>query len=357
MLPLLKHEHHRRLRIHEITSPMDPIAHSLASYSLKRVAFPRVTLSVTVAMVLAGTIADVDWLSAYFGPSAFLAFYRTCFHSFTAGFLLALLVTLPFLFRYRWSPEKHSRLLTIFAAALAAAVLHLIMDVCQSAGVELFWPFSTRPLSLDLAAHLDLWILVILLAGILLPKLTGLVTEEIGVKSKGPKGRVGASLTFIAILLYLGLRFVFHGNALASIESRTYRSESPRKIAVFAEPGSPFRWHAIVETESALHDVKINVGPRARVDLNTEITSYKPEASPALDTARNSPVARRFLQIARFPKATVEKTVEGYHVELRDLGYAATGKTRHEVAAIIDLDAEGKIVHKELVWAQDLHRR
>src|SRR2546422_7220663 len=142
------------------------------------------------------------------------------------------------------------------------------MDVCQRTALDLFWPFSTRRFALDWLPHLDLWILGILLAGTLLPMLSRLVTEEIGAKSKGPRGKVGASLSLATTILYIVLRFVLHGNAVAALESRTYRGESARKAAAFAESGSPFRWHGIVETESALHDVEIEVRPAAKFDFH-----------------------------------------------------------------------------------------
>jgi hypothetical protein len=65
---------------HEITLPVDPLTHALASYTLKRAAFPRLTRSATIAMLVAGTVADTDSLSKFAGPSAFLTFYRTYFH-------------------------------------------------------------------------------------------------------------------------------------------------------------------------------------------------------------------------------------------------------------------------------------
>jgi hypothetical protein len=224
------------------------------------------------------------------------------------------------------------------------------MDLCQSAGIELLWPFSTRRFALDWLPHLDLWILAILLAGILLPALSRLVTEEIGAKSKGPRGKVGASLALAAMILYIVLRFVLHGNAVAALESRTYRGESPRKVAAFPESGSPFRWHGIVETESALHEVEIEVGPTASLDPDSAVTSYKPEPSPALDAARDTAAARRFLHVARFPKATVEKTPEGFHIILRAFPYSRDPSSGLRVHALIETDPSGKILSQELAW-------
>lgn len=329
---------------------MDPLTHALAAYTLKRAAFPRVARRVTIAMLIAGTIADVDMLSAYVGPSAFLSFYRTYCHSLLAALLFSALVTLPFLLRKRASTEKGTCLFSIFGVALAASVLHMLLDLCQSAGVELFWPVSKHSFALDWVAHVDLWMLGILLAGILLPMLGGLVTEEIGGKSKGPRGRLGASVGLAAVILYVGLRFVLHGNALAALESRTYRGETPRRAAAFAETGSLFRWDGIVETDSALHDVEVETGLAASFDPDSAITSYKPEPSPALDAARDTAVARRFLQAARFPKASVEKTPQGFHVVLRAFPYGREAMSGPRVHAVIETDASGKVLSQELAW-------
>jgi membrane-bound metal-dependent hydrolase YbcI (DUF457 family) len=289
-------------------------------------------------------------LSKIAGPSAFLAFYRTYFHSVLAAVLLSLVVTLLLYFPRRPQSENSPPPPAAFAAALAAYTLHLLMDLCQSAGVELLWPFSPRRFALDWLPHLDLWILGILLAGILLPSLSRLITEEIGAKSKGPRGRVGASLALAAMILYVVLRFVLHGNALAALESRSYRGESPRKTAAFPESGSPFRWLGIVETVSALHEVEVDVGPGASFNPDAALTSYKPEPSPALDAARDTAVARRFLQIARFPKATIEKTPTGFHVLLRAFPYMRDASSGWRVEAVIDTDPSGKVVSQEIAW-------
>jgi membrane-bound metal-dependent hydrolase YbcI (DUF457 family) len=329
---------------------MDPLTHALASYALKRAAFPRVARGATIATLIAGTVADIDLLSVYIGPSAFLTFYRTYCHSVLAALLFSVLITLPFLLRKSASTEKRTIPFAIFAAALAASILHLLLDLCQSAGMELFWPVAKRSLALDWVAHVDLWMLGILLAGILLPMLSGLVTEEIGGKSKGPRGRVGASVALATLVFYICLRFVLHGNALAALESRSYRGESIRKTAAFAEPTSPFRWHGIVETESALHDVELEAGIGASFDPDSAMTSYKPESSPALDAARGTAVARRFLQVARFPKATVEKTPQGFHVVLRAFPYGREAMSGPRVHAVIETDSSGRVLSEVLAW-------
>jgi inner membrane protein len=330
---------------------MDPLTHALASYTLQRAAFPRLSRTATLAVVLAGMIADADLVSIYFGPSAYLTFNRTCFHSLLAALVFGLLLTLPFFSLKPKSPETQISRAAIFAAALAAALLHLALDACQTSGVELLWPFSTRRFAMDWLPSLDLWILGILLAGILLPAISGLVTEEIGARRKGPRGRIGASLSLAAVILYLVVRLVFHGDAIATLQSRTYRGELPRRVAAFAESSSPFHWHGIVETERALHDIAVPVGPGANFEASSVITTYKPEPSPALDALRTSAVARRFLQVARFPKATVEQTPGGFHVILRDFPSSRnSGSGEGRVQVLLDTDLSGKILSEDLAW-------
>jgi membrane-bound metal-dependent hydrolase YbcI (DUF457 family) len=333
---------------------MDPLSHALASYTLKRAAFPRLSRPATFAMLIAGSVADLDLLSARFAPSAYLTLYRTYFHSVLAALLFGLLVTLPFFLRKHEPEVKQTSPLPIFIAAFSTAILHLLLDLCQSTGIELFWPCSPRRFALDWLPPLDLWIMGIFLAGILLPMLSRLVTEEIGAKSQGPRGKVGASLSLAAMILYVVLRCVLHGNAIATLESRTYRGESPRKVAAIAESGSPFLWHGIVETESALHDIAIDVGPGASFDPDAGITSYKPEPSPVLDAARDTAMARRFLQVARFPKATVERSPTGFHILLRAFPYSRDASSGLRIHVEIDTDSSGKVLSGELAWDSPL---
>jgi len=332
---------------------MDPLTHALASFTLQRAAFPRLSRAATLAVVLAGMIADADLLSAYFGPSAYLTFNRTYFHSLLAALVFGLLLTLPFFSLKPKSPETQISRATIFVAALAAALLHLVLDACQTSGVELLWPFSPHRFAFDWLPSLDLWVLGILLAGILLPAISGLVTEEIGARRKGPRGRIGASLSLAAVILYIVVRSVLHGDAIAALQSRTYRGELPRRVAAFAESSSPFHWHGIVETERALHDVEVPVGPGSNFEASSVVTTYKPEPSPALDALRTSAVARRFLQVARFPKATVEQTPGGFHVILRDFTYRVDFDSR-QAQVVIDTDPSGRTVSQELIWVPNL---
>jgi inner membrane protein len=237
---------------------------------------------------------------------------------------------------------------------LSACTLHVAMDLAQNESVQFLWPFRTQRCSADWVAHFDLWILVILLAGVLLPQLLALVTEEIGAKSKAPRGRIGAIVALLAILIYIGGRFILHGNAVAMMEARTYRREMPRRVAAFAESDSPFHWRGLVETERAFHDLDLNLAPGSSFNPDSAVVSYKPESSAALDAARSTESVRRFLQAAKFPKATAEKTNTGYRVEIRDLAEQRDARSGPRVIAIVETDLNAKVLSDELAWDRKL---
>jgi inner membrane protein len=332
---------------------MDVFTHGLASYCVTRAAFPRASRATMISAILAGTAADLDRLIAGASPSAFLTWHRTITHSLLGTIGIVFVFSAAAALAARGKPRA-DRLRTIFLALLSACTLHVAMDLAQNESVQFLWPFRTQRYSANWVAHFDLWILLILLAGAFFPQLLALVTEEIGAKSKAPRGRIGAIVALLAILIYIGGRFSLQGNAVAMMEARTYRREMPRRVAAFAESDSPFHWRGIVETERAFHDLDLNLAPGSSFNPDAAVVSYKPESSAALDAARNTESVRRFLEAAKFPKATVEKTNTGYRVQIRDLAQQREAQSGPRVIAIVETDPNGKIVSDELAWDRKL---
>jgi membrane-bound metal-dependent hydrolase YbcI (DUF457 family) len=330
---------------------MDPFTHALASYSITRAVFPRASRTTVIAAILAGSAADLDQLSAYAGPSAFLRWHRTTTHSALGTLLIvaAFVIAVSLITRRKASPDPTR---TVLLALLAACSFHVAMDLTQNERVQVLWPFRSQRYSAAWVAHFDLWILLILLAGVLLPQLLAMVTEEIGAKSKGPRGRIGAIIALLAVSTYVGGRAILHGNGEAVMEARTYRGELPRRVAAFAESDSPFHWRGIVETERAFHELDLNLAPGASFNPDAAVVYYKPESSAPLDAARTTESVRRFLATARFPKASVEKTNTGYRVQIRDLAEQHDTHSGTRVIAIVETDPNARAVSDELAWDQ-----
>jgi len=306
-------------------------------------------------MIFAGTLADLDWLSTLFGPSASLSWSAGPLHSIAGAILIAVSISIAI----RTYAKSRGVILTGMAwwlAPVCAALLHVGMDALLSSGVKLFWPISAKRIALDWIPHFDLWILLFLVVGIFLPELFRLVSDEIGAKSKKPRGQGGAIMAFVLIAAYIVLRGLLHGSATMALLERSYAGESPQRAAAFPDSISPFLWHGIVETESALHSVQVPTGPRANFDPESAVHIHKPEPSAVLDAAQQTNAARNFLAVARFPKATVQPDSEGFSVELRDVKYDALGQDSAAVFAQIHLSAQGQITFAQLQWQNRPHK-
>src|SRR5258705_3296146 len=237
---------------------MDPFTHGLASYSITRAVFPRASRTTVIAAILAGSAADLDRLSVYASPFAFLDWHRTATHSLLGTLIIVALFVIAASIITKRKPNVDP-MRTVLLALLAACSLHLAMDLTQNESVQLLWPFRSQRYSADWVAHFDLWILVILLAGVLLPQLLALVTEEIGAKSKSPRGRLGAIIALATIVICVGGRTILHGNGVAMMEARTYRRELPRRAAALAESDSPFHWRGVFGKAGTFHQACLKI--------------------------------------------------------------------------------------------------
>lgn len=332
---------------------MDIPTHALTSFALARGFFPRRGWPVVAGMLIAGTIADLDQLSMLFGPAAYLAAHRTWTHSILATLVI---VAIAAAVTFYLNKTKAIPRLAILAAAFVAAAAHILMDLFQSAGETLLWPFSSTRFAADYLPRIDPWILAFLLAGILLPELFRLVSSEIGAKDKTPRGRNGALVALVLILVYISARGVLHGDATGVLDAHSYRGESPRRLGAFPDALSLFTWHGIVETQSLVCLAGVPVHSASEFDAEAANCQHKPEPSPALDMAQKTVTAEKFLQSARFPRAMVEKTQDGYEVTIRSLRDVVQ-QDSHGVAARIVLDAKPRVFSEELVWARELKLR
>src|SRR5579871_3568475 len=189
---------------------MDVATQGLASLVAARAFVPRASWHAWGVIVVAGTIANVDFLSSMFGPDAYLRWHRTYAHSIVVSLIVSPGLAVAYWLggrgkvddrgscgaaRLRPDEEVTGRgAVAFFAAVILAGLLHLALDAAQPDGTMIFWPLSRQRVALDWLPHVDPWIMAILLAALLLPELTRLVSDEIGAKSIAPTGRIGAIL-------------------------------------------------------------------------------------------------------------------------------------------------------------------
>lgn len=326
---------------------MEPVTHALASVALARAGLDRSTPRATAMLLVSGLAADVDWLSYFGGPSAFLAWHRTVSHSLVGAATIALITAAIFWLAGRRDPSNPRRFAPGLAVSVAGAALHVLLDLTDSYGVKLLWPFSQRWYAWDLAPSLDPSLIALLVAALFLPTLFRMVSTEVGARPK----RSGADFAVIALLgfvfLYFGARTILHEHAFTQLNSRRYQRAEPIRVAAFPEP-VPFDWHGVVETDGTVDEIEVALFGGAPLDPDRAQVQFKPMESPMLDRARQTAEVRAFLSFARFPFASVTRSDDGYEVVIRDLRFAPSLPDEPAIRAVVNLNAQAEVTSSKL---------
>ncbi|MGH9708685.1 MAG: metal-dependent hydrolase [Candidatus Acidiferrales bacterium] len=345
---------------------MDPVTHALASLAVARAGQKRLPRFGTSMLIVAGIAPDLDYAAYLGGASVFLRLHRSLLHSLIGAFLTACVVAGAFCFLDRKQPAKNpaARLQGKAALAVCAAgvALHLAFDLLSGVGVNLLWPFHAHWYGMALAENLDPWILILLIAGILLPALFGLVSEEIGERKKGPRGAAAGVITLLLLAGYFGVRANFRGTAEDLLLSREYHGREPDTATAFPASASPFDWRGVVATDNTIEIVvvatdntieivNVPLDPGAEFDSDRSLTYFKPDDSPALEAGERTPSARRFLSYAQFPLASIEHSDEGYRLELRDLRFARDDSSASNILLRVELGANLEVHDEEFFFA------
>lgn len=335
---------------------MEPVTHALASLALGRAGLGRLTRRATPMLLVSGLAADADWISYAAGAPAFVQWHRTATHSLLGAAAISAGVATGFwLWERRGEASRRIRYLAALAVCAAGAGLHLLLDLTNSAGAKLLWPFRPRWFAWDLAREVDPALLAILLAGLLLPALLNLVGEEIGARSRKRPGARGAVIALCLAAAYFGGRALAHQRAEALLNARTYRQEAPIRAAAFPTV-SPLVWQGVVETRTAVHQAEVPLLPGSAFDARAAQSRFKPDDSPALQHAVASEAARAFLAFARFPVAGVQPSDDGFEVRIRDLRQSAADPGASEIVAVVLVNARDEVTLSQLRFEAEARR-
>jgi inner membrane protein len=226
----------------------------------------------------------------------------------------------------------------------------LLLDLLNGYGVKLLWPFSEKWYGWELADSVDSWILFFLLAGLFTPELFHLVLEEIGSKPKRHGRQRGAIIGLAFVALVIAGRGFAHQRAIALLDAREYRGQTPLEAAAFPKPSNPLLWSGVVETDNALFNLEVPLGPGREFDPELADVHFKPLPSLTLKNAVASPKAVEFLNFARFPLASVQPQGDGFQVRLRDMRFESELAGRRGIVAVIDLNAQSLVTGERLEY-------
>jgi inner membrane protein len=335
---------------------MEPVTHALTSIALGRAGLNKMTRAATPMLLVSGLIADVDWVTRLGGAATFLRGHRTITHSLVGTAAIIAAVAVASWLTGRKYPKFAVGIFPALAICTIGAGAHLLLDLLNGYGVKLFWPFGPKWYAWDLADSVDSWILFFLLVGLLIPELFRLVLEEIGSKPKRHGRQRGAIFGLVCVALVIAGRAFAHQRAIALLDSRDYRGQTPLVVAAFPRPSNPLLWAGVVETDNAVFNLEVPLGPGREFDPELADVHFKPESSATLKNAVSSPAAIEFLNFARFPLASVQPEGNGFQVRLRDMRFASELAGRRGLIAVIDLNAQSLVIGEHLEYESSPNR-
>jgi membrane-bound metal-dependent hydrolase YbcI (DUF457 family) len=337
---------------------MEPITHALTSLALARALRGRLPRYGTAMLITSGVAADLDFLSYFGGPTAFLKFHRAVLHSAFGSIVMCCLIAATFCFVDRGRAKQRTDsgdvplgFLAAFLVCAVGASVHVVLDVASGIGVRLLWPFRGGWQAWDLLANFDLGILILLVTGLSVPHLVRLVSEEIGEHKRGAPGTVAAVVTLAWLAAYVGARGMLHSRAIDLLVSRDYHGQAPERAGAYPSSTNPFAWRGLVSTSGAIDEIEVALVPGATFDPERAVAHYKPEDSPAITAAQETAAAKLFLSYARFPVVAIEPREPGFRVTMRDLRFRGGDRSIEDLVLDTRLDGRSQIVEQRITFA------
>lgn len=302
---------------------MDNITHTLTALALGQAGLKRKTRYAMWTLVIGANLPDIDVVSGFGGGADYLKYHRGITHSILGAAVLAVLLATVV---YFWGKDRPAgkkprpafNARWLFALSGIAVGSHVLMDFTNAYGIRPFLPFSGRWYGWDIMFIIDPLLLLILIAGLGLPAIFRLVSEEVGAQK--PVGSRGAVVALACMILLWGVRDLAHRRVLGYLDSHTYGQEDPIRLGAFPSPINPLDWTGVVETDTAYYVLDANALD-SDVIVESAETFRKPGRSTALTAALNSRTGKIFSDFARFLWPEINPTENGYDVTLRDLRF------------------------------------
>ena len=333
---------------------MEPLTHFLTGACLGRAGLNRKTALATATVTLAAEAPDLDVFGNIKGPVFGFAHHRGFTHSFLGLIVTSALVVgviyLVWLLRGRKTrnPNLPPRWGLLFVFAYIAGLSHILLDFTNNYGVRPFWPFSEKWYSWDIVFIVEPIMLVLLVAGLVIPSFFSFIDSDLGVRRKAPAGRWGAIAALVGVVALWGVRDFYHRHAVNALEARTYENVLPLRASAYPLWWTPFRWVGVVETPAFYANMVVDsLNSEVDPDANMQIV-YKPEETPVTLAAKRSYLGRVYLDWAQYPITETEPLDSGgYLVRFKDerFNYLEL-RGRNILSAAVELDRNLHVVEE-----------
>ena len=210
---------------------MDPLTHALVGIGVAALTGDRFSLanSLQLGAVLGALAPDFDIILQLCGDIPYLTHHRGSSHSIP-GVLASSAVIACFL----WIAIGGAAPGIIFLWALLGSISHILLDIFNSYGAKILWPFSQKKYSMNLLVAADPVIISLFTAAIFWPGMP----------------RTTAEMVFWAVLAYLGIRYYMR-LIVHRMLCQKYPGQEIDRIVVMPAMVSLWNWAFLVETDDS----------------------------------------------------------------------------------------------------------
>lgn len=208
---------------------MDPLTHALVGVGVAALAGDNLSVGnpVFLGTVLGALAPDLDIILQLYGDVPYLTHHRGSSHSVTGVIISSAVITAAL-----WSLLGGNSIGAVFVWTMLGSVSHIVLDILNSYGAKIFWPFSHKKYTLNLLVLADPIIIGIFAGVIFWPGIPGIV----------------AKTAFWLALVYLGIRLYMKSNVYRLLW-RTYGNEGIKRVVVMPAMVSLWNWSFLVETQ------------------------------------------------------------------------------------------------------------
>jgi len=290
---------------------MDNICHTLVGAAFGEAGLRHRSRLGNATLMIAANLPDID-VAVFATGTPSVAFRRGLTHG-----ILAQAVLPPVLALIMWAiarrssrkSESQPHLGWLMTLSYIGVFSHVGLDVLNNYGVRLLMPFSGRWFYGDTLFIVDPWMWAVLGIGVWLARRSG--TPRAARRSL-------ALATIYVLLMLVGAR------AARQVVTAAWVSASgaaPESLMVGPRPVLPFTRDIIVDAGDHYVTGTFSWFPvSVRFDAQTVL---KNQQEPAVNDALRDPGVQAFLVWSRFPTWTLVRQLDGTHVSVADMRFAA----------------------------------
>lgn len=290
---------------------MDLITHGVVGLALGSLSGGNVLQNpLALGSLIGSIIPDGDIIYQLKGDSAYLKNHRGASHSIIIGTLVSIAVSVAL-----WAIFRDFSFGSIFLWTFMGYMLHISLDILNSYGASIFWPFNKKKIESGLLLILDPVLLVS----------AGIIYFNRGTLNKW---MVASLLLFI---FYLGFRWILK-HQVYKILKGYFDNYDVGQIVVMPSMLKLFKWDFISYEKKRIVTGQVNIMSR-----EVEVRDYLKRSNSQIEKiVMNTPVGKFFKDFSPHYHIKWIEEGENHKAIITDLRYYIKGDYLHRATALFN---------------------